>query len=41
MLYAYVFQVHELLKLYNEVEVSSEHLLFKSPLTWQVSTQMM
>ncbi|PKU86124.1 transaldolase [Dendrobium catenatum] len=27
--------VHELLRLYNEVEVSSERLLFKIPSTWQ------
>ncbi|XP_008794812.2 transaldolase-like [Phoenix dactylifera] len=28
-------RVHELLKLYNEVEVSSQRLLFKIPSTWQ------
>ncbi|XP_020703617.1 uncharacterized protein LOC110114914 [Dendrobium catenatum] len=28
-------KVHELLRLYNEVEVSSERLLFKIPSTWQ------
>ncbi|URE09562.1 hypothetical protein MUK42_04844 [Musa troglodytarum] len=28
-------KVHELLKLYNEVEVSSQRLLFKIPSTWQ------
>ena len=37
----YMFQVHELLKLYNQIEVSSERLLFKIPSTWQVSTQVM
>jgi len=35
-----MFQVHELLKLYDQVEVSSELLLFKIPSTWQVSTQV-
>lgn len=30
-----VQKVHELLKLYNEVEVPSERLLFKIPSTWQ------
>ncbi|XP_068634662.1 uncharacterized protein [Aristolochia californica] len=30
-------KVHELLKLYSEVEVPPEHLLFKIPSTWQVS----
>ncbi|RWW12362.1 hypothetical protein GW17_00023966 [Ensete ventricosum] len=28
-------KVHELLKLYNELEVSSRGLLFKIPSTWQ------
>ncbi|KAL0920827.1 hypothetical protein M5K25_009997 [Dendrobium thyrsiflorum] len=30
-----IHKVHELLRLYNEVEVSSERLLFKIPSTWQ------
>ncbi|XP_073011910.1 uncharacterized protein [Typha latifolia] len=30
-----IHKVHELLKLYNEVEVSSQRLLFKIPSTWQ------
>ena len=30
-------QVHDLLKLYNEIGVSPERLLFKIPSTWQVS----
>ncbi|KAJ6851093.1 uncharacterized protein M6B38_260480 [Iris pallida] len=30
-----VHKVHELLRLYNEVEVSSDRLLFKIPSTWQ------
>ncbi|KAJ6826430.1 uncharacterized protein M6B38_373450 [Iris pallida] len=30
-----VHKVHELSKLYNEVEVSSDRLLFKIPATWQ------
>ena len=32
-------QVHDLLKLYNEVNVPPERLLFKIPSTWQVSFQ--
>lgn len=30
-------QVHDLLKLYDRVDVSPERLLFKIPSTWQVS----
>ncbi|XP_020114499.1 uncharacterized protein LOC109728499 [Ananas comosus] len=30
-----IHRVHDLLKLYNEVEVSSQRLLFKIPSTWQ------
>ena len=30
-------QVHDLLKLYNEINVPPERLLFKIPSTWQVS----
>lgn len=33
--HAIVRKVHDLLKLYNEVEVSPERLLFKIPSTWQ------
>lgn len=30
-------QVHDLLKLYNEIDTPPERLLFKIPATWQVS----
>lgn len=30
-------QVHDLLKLYNEIGVPPERLLFKIPSTWQVN----
>ena len=30
-------QVHDLLTLYNEIDVPLERLLFKIPSTWQVS----
>ena len=30
-------QVHDLLTLYNEIDVPPERLLFKIPSTWQVS----
>lgn len=33
----YSLQVHDLLKLYSEVNVPPERLLFKIPSTWQVS----
>ncbi|KAM0945602.1 putative transaldolase [Dioscorea sansibarensis] len=33
--HAIIHKVHELLKLYNEVEVPPERLLFKIPSTWQ------
>ncbi|KAJ4827377.1 hypothetical protein Tsubulata_007364 [Turnera subulata] len=33
-----VRKVHDLLKLYNEVDVTPECLLFKIPETWQIST---
>lgn len=29
-------QVHELLRMYDEVEVPRDRLLFKIPATWQV-----
>lgn len=33
-------QVHDLLKLYSEIDVPPERLLFKIPSTWQVSIQI-
>lgn len=34
-------QVHELLKLYSNIDVPPERLLFKIPSTWQVSISSM
>ena len=34
-------KVHDLLKLYNEINVPAERLLFKIPSTWQVNSDFL
>ncbi|CAI0413718.1 unnamed protein product [Linum tenue] len=39
--HAIIRKVHDLLKLYNEINVTEDRLLFKIPATWQVSVHAM